>query len=103
MYIKYMKQISSPGLMHETERSGLVHWNDPEGWDGEGGGRGVQDGEHMYTHGFALMHSAWISVSKDLWLQAIETSVNRKECVEGLWCGASNMGKVRHVIGKNRK
>ena len=31
--------------------SGLVHWDDPEGWDGEGGGRGVQDGEHMYTHG----------------------------------------------------
>ena len=27
--------------------SGLVHWEDPEGWDGEGGGRGVQDGEHM--------------------------------------------------------
>ena len=20
-------------------------------WDGEGGGRGVQDGGHMYTHG----------------------------------------------------
>ena len=32
--------------------SGLVHWNDPEGWDGEGGGSGVQDGEHMYTHGW---------------------------------------------------
>ena len=31
--------------------SGLVRWDDPEGWDGEGGGRGVQDGEHMYTHG----------------------------------------------------
>ena len=31
--------------------SGLVHWDDPEGWDGEGGGRGVQDGEHMYNHG----------------------------------------------------
>ena len=30
--------------------SGLVHWDDPGGWDGEGGGRGVQDGEHMYTH-----------------------------------------------------
>ena len=28
--------------------SGLVHWDDPEGWDGEGGGGGgVQDGEHM--------------------------------------------------------
>ena len=30
---------------------GLVHWDDPEGWYGEGGGRGVQDGEHVYTHG----------------------------------------------------
>ena len=46
-----MKQITSPGLMHETECSGLVHWDDPEGWDGKGGGSGVQDGEHMYTHG----------------------------------------------------
>ena len=23
----------------------------PEGWDGEGVRKGVQDGEHMYTHG----------------------------------------------------
>ena len=37
--------------MHETGCSGLVHWDDPEGWDGEGGGRVVQDGEHMYTCG----------------------------------------------------
>ena len=37
--------------MHDTGCSGLVHWDDPEGWDGEGGGRGVQDGKHMYTHG----------------------------------------------------
>ena len=36
-----------PGSMHETGCSGLVHWDDPEGWDGEGGGKGVQDGEHM--------------------------------------------------------
>ena len=40
--------------MHETECSGLVHWDDPEGWDAEGGGRGVQDGEHMYTHGWFM-------------------------------------------------
>ena len=33
--------------MHETECSGLVHWEDPGGNDGEGGGRGVQDGEHI--------------------------------------------------------
>ena len=37
--------------MHEIGCSGLVHWDDPEGWTGEGGGRGVQDGEHMYTRG----------------------------------------------------
>ena len=27
--------------------SGLVHWEDPEGWDEEGGGRGDWDGKHM--------------------------------------------------------
>ena len=37
--------------MQESEHSKLVHWDDPEGWDGEGGGREVQDGKHMYTHG----------------------------------------------------
>ena len=42
-----MKQIASPGLMNETGCLGLVHWDDPDGWDGEGGGRGVQDGEHI--------------------------------------------------------
>ena len=34
---------------------GLVHWDDPEGWDGEGGGKGVQDGEHLYTHGWFML------------------------------------------------
>ena len=43
----HMKYIASPGLRHETGCLGLVHWDDPEGLDGEGGGRGVQDGEHM--------------------------------------------------------
>ena len=40
--------------MHEAEHSGLEHWDDPEGWDGERGGRGVQDGEHMYTYGWFM-------------------------------------------------
>ena len=43
--------------MQDTGYLGLVHWDDPEGWEGEGGGRGVQDGEHMYTCGrFMLMY-----------------------------------------------
>ena len=49
--LPYVKQVASPGSMHETRCSGLVHWDDPEGWDGEGGGRGVEDGELMNTHG----------------------------------------------------
>ena len=43
--LSYVKQIASPSLMHDTGCSGLVHRDDPEGWDGEGGGRGVQDGD----------------------------------------------------------
>ena len=42
--LSYVKQIASPGLVHETECSGRVHWDDPEGWDGEGGGGGVRMG-----------------------------------------------------------
>ena len=43
--------------MLDTGCSGLVHWDDPEGWDGEGGGWGVQDGGYMYTcGGFMLMY-----------------------------------------------
>ena len=49
--LSHVKRIASPGLMHDTGCSGLVHWDDPEGWDGEGGGRGVQDGEDIYTRG----------------------------------------------------
>ena len=49
--LSYVKQIASPDLMHETGCLGMVHWDDPEGWGGEGGGSGVQDGEHMYTCG----------------------------------------------------
>ena len=52
--LSYVKQSASPGSMHETGCSGLVHWDDPEGWDGERGGKGVQDGEHMYTHGWFM-------------------------------------------------
>ena len=57
--------MASPGLMHETGCSGLVHWDDPEGWDGEGGGRRVQDGEHLYSHGrFKSMQAKSIQYCK---------------------------------------
>ena len=55
--ISYMEQVASPVSTHDTGCLGLVHWDDPEGWYAEGGGRRVQDGEHMYTCGrFILIY-----------------------------------------------
>ena len=53
--ISYKKQIASPGSMHDTGCLGLVHWDNPEVWYGEGGGRGFQDGEHVYTGGRCML------------------------------------------------
>ena len=57
LIISYKKWIANSGSMQDTRCLGLVHWDDPEGWYGEGGGGGgVQDLEHVYTHGgFMLM------------------------------------------------
>ena len=49
--LSYVKGIASPGSMNETGCLGMVYWDDPEGCDGEWVGRGVKDGEHMYTCG----------------------------------------------------
>ena len=43
--------------MQDTGSLGLVYWDDPEGWYGEGGVRWVQDEEHVYTRGgYMLMY-----------------------------------------------
>ena len=55
--LSYVKRIASPSSMHDIGCSGLVPWDDPEGWYGEASGRGVQDGEHVYTcGGFMLIN-----------------------------------------------
>ena len=54
--ISCMKRDASPGSMQDTGCLGLVHWENPERWYGEGGGRRFQDGEHMYNcDGFILI------------------------------------------------
>ena len=47
--------------MFDTGCLGLVHWDNPEGGYGEGGGKRVQDGEHMYT----LLFLSWITDGND--------------------------------------
>ena len=49
--ISYVKQIP---VQVQCMRQGVQGWCTGmtlRDGDGEGGGRGVQDGEHMYTHG----------------------------------------------------
>ena len=42
--ISYKKRIVNPGLMQDTGCSGLVHWDDPEGWYGREVGGGFRMG-----------------------------------------------------------
>ena len=56
--LSYVKQIASPGLMHDTGCSGLGHWDDPEGRDGEGGGRGFRMGDTC-THPWLIHVNVW--------------------------------------------
>ena len=48
--------MTSPSSMHEAGHSKPVHWDNTEGWVGEGGGRDVQDGgTHVHhTHGWFM-------------------------------------------------
>ena len=42
--LSYVKRIASPGSMHETGCLGLMHCDDPKGWDEEVGWSGVSIG-----------------------------------------------------------
>ena len=43
--LPYVKEITSPSSIHETGHSELMHWDNPEGWDREGGGKGFGMGD----------------------------------------------------------
>ena len=59
MYITICEIDCNPGLMHETGCSGPVHWDDPEGWDGKGGRRGVS-GWGTYVHPWLINVNVWL-------------------------------------------
>ena len=48
--LPYVKQMCASS-MHEAGHSKPVLWDNPEEWDGMGGGRGAQDGGHTCTCG----------------------------------------------------
>ena len=52
--LAYVKLMTSPNLMHVTGHSKPVHWDNPEGWDGDGSGGQFRTGEHMHTYGWFM-------------------------------------------------
>ena len=66
--------------MHETGHSKPVHWDNPEGWDGEGGGRGFRMGSHV--HPWLIHVSVWqkpLQYCKVISLQLKEIIFFKKE------------------------
>ena len=57
--ISCMKRVANPGLMHDTGCLGLVHWDDPEGWYGEGGGRREGSGWGTYVYLWWIHFDIW--------------------------------------------
>ena len=47
--------MTNANSVHEGGHPKLVLWDNPEGWGGEGGGSGVQDGGCMYTHDWFML------------------------------------------------
>ena len=85
-----MKRDASPGSKHDTGCLGLVHWDDPEGWYGEGGGRRVQDGEHMYTcGGFILIFGKTNTICKVQKKKKKESACQCRKCRFNPWVGKS--------------
>ena len=59
-----------------------MHWDDPEGWYGEGGGRRVQDGEHVYTcGGFILIFGK----TNTMMLKRRETSIIKVSYLKAIY------------------
>ena len=74
--------------MHETGCSGLVHWDDPEGWDREGGERGGS-GWGTHVHPWLIRVNVWqnpLQYCKVISLQLKEINkLKKKNCAFELW------------------
>ena len=97
-----VKQITSPGGMHET--SALVHWENPEGWDREGGGRGG-GGWGTHVDPWLIHVSVWqkpLQYCKVISLQLIKIN-EKKDIVKkvNIHCWVLVSGITMHCILSN--
>ena len=93
--------------MQDTGCLGLVHWDDPEGWYRAGGGRGVQDWEHVYTRGgFMWMYGKTNTVlqskiklkKKKLDMEQQTGSKLGKEYVKAVYCHLAILTYMQEYI-----
>ena len=50
--------MTSPSSVHEIQHSKLLHWDNPEGWDGVGGGR-EDSGWGTHVHPWLIYVDVW--------------------------------------------
>ena len=74
--------------MHEAGHSESVLWDNPEGWDGEGGGRGVQDGGWgTHVHPWLIHVNVWQKPSQYCKVISLQLNKFRKlKCTWDLFC-----------------
>ena len=56
--LPYVRQMTSASLRHKAGHSMPVLWDNPEGWGGEGSGRGIQDGG-THVHLWVILVNVW--------------------------------------------
>ena len=62
--------------MHETGHSKLVHWDNPEGWDGEEGGRGA--GWETHVHPWLIDVIVWQKPPKYCKVISLQLNILKK-------------------------
>ena len=87
--------------MHETGRSGLVHWDDPWGMGWGGRWEESQDRDHMYTHGW-FMWNVWQNPPQYYKVISLQLKEKKRLSVCGLlflpWGDSFHKGKSSGVI-----
>ena len=73
--------------MHETGCSGLVHWDDPEGWDGEGG-----SGWGTHVHPWLIHVNVWQKPPQ--YCKVISLQLKKKRCYES----SAGFVKQKHEV-----
>ena len=86
--------------MHETGCSGLVHWDDLEGWDGEGGGRGGS-GWGTNVHPWLIHVNVWQNPPQYYKIISLQLKKKKKNHLHRNLClGVYFLGTQPEAVGE---